>query len=95
MDDRRQSFASRSIDFFYNLFGAYPNTPPSANDHMQYMHPTHFDNEAGSSSTTMKMNTTSLQLESNNEPQPQQSQSPRCNPPRNKRCRHYRFKKTP
>jgi len=30
----------------------YLNTSSSANDHMQYMHPTHFDNEAGSSSTT-------------------------------------------
>jgi len=58
MDNRRQSFASSSIDFFYNLFRANLNTPPSANGHMQYMHPTHFDNEVGNSSATMRMNTT-------------------------------------
>ena len=74
MDDRRQSFASSSTDFFDNLFGADLNTPPSANDHMQYMHPTHFDNEAGSSSATMQMNTIPLQFESNDEPQPQPQQ---------------------
>jgi len=91
MDDRKQSFASSSIDFFYNLFGAYLNTPPSANDHMQYMHPTHFDNEARSSSATMQMNTTPPQFESNDEPQPQQPQSPRRNPPRNRRRRHCRI----
>jgi len=83
MDDKRQSFVSSSTDFFYNLFGADLNTPPSANDHMQYMHPTHFDNEAGSSSAIMQMNTTPLQFQSNDEPQ--QPQSPRHNPPRNKR----------
>ena len=71
MDDRRQSFVSNSIDFFYNLFGADLNTLPSTNDYMQYMHPTHFDNEAGSSSATMQMNTTLPQFESNVEPQPQ------------------------
>jgi len=85
MDDRRQSFASSSTDFFYNLFGTNLNTPPSANDHMQNMHPTHFDNEGGSSSATMQMNTTPPQFESNDEPQPQ---SPRRNPPRNRRRRH-------
>jgi len=68
IDDRRQSFASSSTDFFYNLFGADLNTPSSANDHMQYMHPTQFDNEAGSSSATMQMNTTLPQFESNDEP---------------------------
>jgi len=57
MDVRRQSFASSSTDFFYNLVGADINTSPSANDRMQYMHPTHFDNEPGSSSATMQMNT--------------------------------------
>jgi len=39
MDDRGQLFASNSIYFFHNLFGAYLNTPHSANDYMQYMHP--------------------------------------------------------
>jgi len=38
---------------------------------MQYMHPTHFDNEAGSSSATMQINTTLPQFESNDKPQPQ------------------------
>jgi len=38
----------------------------------------------------MQMNTTPLQFESNDEPQPQpqQPQSPRRNPPRNRRRRH-------
>jgi len=76
MDDRRQSIVSSSTDFFYNLFRTYLNTPPSANDHMQYMHPTHFDSEAGSSSATIKMNNKTPQFESNDEPQPQQPQSP-------------------
>ena len=89
MDNRRQSFASSSTDFFYNLFEPYLNTPSSANDHMQYMHRIYFDNEAGSSFTTMQMNTTSLQFESNDEPQPQQPQSPRRNSPCNRRRRHY------
>ena len=62
---------SNSTDFFYNLFGADLNTPSSTNDHMQYMHPTHFDNEAGSSSATMQINTTLPQFESNDKPQPQ------------------------
>jgi len=88
MDDRRQSFLSSSIDFFYNLFGADLNTPPSTNDHMQYMHQTHFDNEPRSSSAMMQMNTTLSQFESNEESQPQQPQSPRRNPPRNRRHRH-------
>jgi len=68
MDDRRQSFVSSSTDFFYNLFRAYLNTPPFANDHMQYMHPTHFDNEPESSSATTQINTTTPQFESNDEP---------------------------
>jgi len=62
MDDRRQSFAYSSTDFFFNLFGVYLNTSSSANDHMQYMHPTHFYNEVGSSSATMQMNTISPQI---------------------------------
>jgi len=57
MDDKRQSFASTSIDFVSNLFGVNLNTPPPANDYMQYMHPTHSYNESGSSSNAFKMNT--------------------------------------
>ena len=55
---------------------------------MQYIHPTHFDNEPGSSSAIMQMNARLPQFESNDEPQPQQPQSPRHNRSCNRRRRH-------
>jgi len=89
MDDIRQSIVFDSTDFLSNLFGVNLNTHPSANDYMQYMHPTHLYNETRSSSNAFEMNTTPPQFESNDQPQLQQRQSPRRNPPRNRHRRHF------
>jgi len=60
MANPRQLFALSSSDFVRNLFVVDLNTPPSTNTCMQYMHPTNFDNEAGSTYASFQTTTQPL-----------------------------------